>query len=44
MRIGADAGGHGGQVHCDGAKGEEAIIQVWGVGPVSTTQAGRPAR
>lgn len=30
---------HGGQVHYDGAKGEEAIIQVWGNGPVSTTQA-----
>lgn len=30
---------HGGQVHYDGAKGEEAIIQVWGNGPVSTTPA-----
>lgn len=31
----------GGQVHYDGAKGEEAIIQVSGVGPVSTTPAAR---
>ncbi|RTL38227.1 MAG: hypothetical protein EKK49_04945 [Rhodocyclaceae bacterium] len=32
---------HGGQVHYDGAKNEEAIIQVWGIGPVHTTQASR---
>ncbi|WP_216819956.1 cupin domain-containing protein [Zoogloea sp. LCSB751] len=32
---------HGGQVHYDGAKNEEAIIQVWGIGPVNTTQAAR---
>ena len=30
---------HGGQVHYDGAKGEETIIQVWGIGPVETTSA-----
>lgn len=33
---------HGGQVHYDGAKGEEAVIQVWGHGPVKTTQATAP--
>jgi hypothetical protein len=33
---------HGGQVHYDGAKGEEAVIQVWGNGPVKTTQASAP--
>lgn len=32
----------GGQVHYDGAKGEEAIIQVTGIGPVSTTAASGP--
>lgn len=31
----------GGQVHYDGAKGEEAIIQVSGIGPVTTTQAAK---
>ena len=30
----------GGQVHFDGAKGEEAIIQVSGIGPVTTEQIG----
>lgn len=30
----------GGQVHYDGAKGEEAIIQVTGFGPVTTAPAG----
>jgi quercetin dioxygenase-like cupin family protein len=30
----------GGQVHYDGAKGEEAIIQVVGFGPVTTSPAG----
>lgn len=35
---------HGGQVHYDGAKNEEAIIQVWGVGPVSTTPAAQAKR
>lgn len=28
----------GGQIHFDGAKGEEAIIQVSGIGPVETEQ------
>lgn len=32
----------GGQVHYDGAKGEEAIIQVTGWGPVHTTPAAKP--
>jgi hypothetical protein len=40
------AGSHvvhrGGQLHYDGAKGEEAVIQVWGIGPVTTTAAGAP--
>jgi hypothetical protein len=31
----------GGQVHFDGAKNEEAVIQVSGIGPISTTPAGR---
>jgi len=35
---------HGGQVHYDGAKGEEAIIQLWGIGPVVTTSAEAPKR
>jgi hypothetical protein len=35
---------HGGEVHYDGAKNEEAIIQVWGNGPVSTAAAGAAAR
>ena len=29
----------GGEVHYDGAKGEPALIQVWGVGPASSTPA-----
>lgn len=33
---------HGGQVHYDGAKGEEAVIQVWGIGPVETSPAPVP--
>jgi hypothetical protein len=32
----------GGGVHYDGAKGEEAIIQVSGIGPVSNTPAAKP--
>ena len=32
----------GGQIHYDGAKTEEAIIQVTGFGPVTTTQAEKP--
>lgn len=31
-----------GQVHFDGAKGEEAIIQVSGIGPVTSTPAPNP--
>ncbi len=27
---------HAGQPHYDGAKGEETVIQVWGVGPLTT--------
>src|SRR5438552_15301359 len=29
----------GGKVHYDGAKDEEAIIQVWGMGPATSTPA-----
>lgn len=32
---------HGGQVHYDGAKEQEAVIQVWGIGPVDTHAAAR---
>jgi len=31
---------HGGKVHYDGAKGEETVIQVWGVGPATSTPVG----
>ena len=30
---------YGGRVHFDGAKGEETIIQVWGMGPATATPA-----
>src|SRR4051812_49625534 len=30
---------HAKQVHYDGAKGEECIIQVWGMGPATSTPA-----
>ena len=30
---------YGGKVHFDGAKDEEAVIQVWGMGPASSTLA-----
>ena len=30
---------YGGKVHFDGAKGEETIIQVWGMGPATATPA-----
>jgi quercetin dioxygenase-like cupin family protein len=30
---------HAGQVHYDGAKDEPAVIQVWGMGPATSTQA-----
>ncbi len=29
----------GGQIHYDGAKNEETVIQVWGIGPASSTPA-----
>ena len=32
---------YGGKVHYDGAKGEETIIQVWGMGPATSTPAER---
>ena len=32
---------YGGKVHYDGAKGEETIIQVWGMGPATSTPAGK---
>jgi hypothetical protein len=31
---------HAGQVHYDGAKDEPAVIQVWGMGPATSTPAG----
>jgi hypothetical protein len=41
--VAAPAGGyvihHGGKVHYDGAKAEETIIQVWGMGPATATPA-----
>ena len=30
---------YAGKVHYDGAKGEETIIQVWGMGPATATPA-----
>ena len=30
---------YGGKVHYDGAKSEETIIQVWGIGPATSTPA-----
>jgi len=32
---------YGGKVHYDGAKNEETIIQVWGMGPATSTPAER---
>jgi mannose-6-phosphate isomerase-like protein (cupin superfamily) len=32
---------HANQIHYDGAKDGETVIQVWGMGPVSTTPAER---
>jgi mannose-6-phosphate isomerase-like protein (cupin superfamily) len=29
----------GGEIHYDGAKDEEALIQVWGIGPLTNTPA-----
>jgi hypothetical protein len=29
----------GGEIHYDGAKNEEAVIQVWGMGPATSTPA-----
>ena len=41
--VGAPAGRYvihyGGKVHYDGAKNEETIIQVWGMGPATSTPA-----
>jgi hypothetical protein len=31
---------YGGKVHFDGAKDEEVVIQVWGMGPATSTPAG----
>jgi ChrR-like protein with cupin domain len=31
---------YGGKVHYDGAKDEETVIQVWGMGPATSTPAG----
>ena len=33
---------HANQLHYDGAKDGEVVIQVWGMGPVTTTPAERP--
>jgi hypothetical protein len=30
---------YAGKVHYDGAQDEEAIIQVWGIGPATSTPA-----
>jgi hypothetical protein len=30
---------YGGKIHYDGAKTEETIIQVWGMGPATSTPA-----
>jgi len=32
---------YAGKVHYDGAKDEETIIQVWGMGPATATPAGK---
>jgi hypothetical protein len=32
---------HAGPAHYDGAKDAETVIQVWGMGPVTTTPAER---
>lgn len=32
---------HAGKIHYDGAKDQEAIIQVWGMGPATSTPAGK---
>jgi quercetin dioxygenase-like cupin family protein len=32
---------YGGKVHFDGAKDEETIIQVWSMGPATSTPVGR---
>ena len=32
---------YGGKVHYDGAKAEETVIQVWGMGPATSTPATR---
>ena len=32
---------YAGKVHYDGAKDEETIIQVWGIGPATSTPAGK---
>ena len=41
--VGAPAGSYvihrAGRVHYDGAKGEEVIIQLWGMGPATATPA-----
>ena len=30
---------YGSKIHYDGAKGEECVIQVWGMGPATSTPA-----
>jgi hypothetical protein len=38
---GSDVIHYAGKVHYDGAKTEETIIQVWGMGPATSTPAGK---
>jgi hypothetical protein len=37
--VGSDVIHCGGKVHYDRAKSEETIIQVWGMGPATSTPA-----
>ena len=39
MRAGSYVIHYGNKIHYDGAKDEEAVIQVWGVGPATSTPA-----
>jgi hypothetical protein len=37
---GSDVIHHANKIHYDGAKDEETIIQVWGMGPATSTPVG----
>jgi hypothetical protein len=39
LTLGVPSSHSGGKVHDDGAKAEETIIQVWGMGPATSTPA-----